>query len=105
MAVVVTKEIKKKRMLLLIFLALVLVTFGILYFGGVFSGGSTPPPQVAQQPNPIVGTANVSDTTVSEQVSDLKVKILEDIRFQGLQSPPGVPIDTQTTGKSNPFSD
>ena len=49
--------------------------------------------------------ASVIGTTVSEQVSDLKVKILEDIRFQGLQPPPGVPINTQTTGKSNPFSD
>ncbi|MEK7564630.1 MAG: hypothetical protein AAB394_01090 [Patescibacteria group bacterium] len=99
MAVVVTKEIKKKRILVLVFSALVLATFSILYFG-FFRKSSPPPPQIKDS-----GMASVIGTTVSEQVSDLKVKILEDIRFQGLQPPPGVPINTQTTGKSNPFSD
>lgn len=99
MAVVITKEIKKKRILISVFSVLVLTTFGILYFG-FFKKSSSPPPQLKDS-----GVASVVGTTVSEQVSDLKIKILEDIRFQGLQSPPGVPINTQTTGKSNPFSD
>lgn len=105
MSVVVTKEIKRKRMLLLVFLALVLASFGILYFG-IFKTNTPPPPQSQQKSNIVESdTADVSNKAVSEQVSDLKVKILEDIRFQDLQSPPGVPISTQTTGKSNPFSD
>lgn len=103
MSVIVTKEIKKKRMLLLVFLVLVLASFGVLYFGGFFKKSLVPSPQ-AQQPA-VTGAVNVSNKAVSEQVSDLKIKILEDVRFQGLQPPPGVPISTQTTGKSNPFSD
>ncbi len=101
MAVIVTKEIKKKRLLLAVFGFLVVVSLGILYFGGYF-GSSTPPPPVQAQQG---GTATTPVAAVSDQVSDLKVKILEDVRFQNLQVPPGVPIEIQTTGKSNPFSD
>ncbi|MDP3764292.1 MAG: hypothetical protein Q8Q95_01585 [bacterium] len=100
MAVIVTKEIKKKRILLAVFGVLVLVSFGILYFG--FFGSSSPPPVQPEQSAVVAGTPSA---TVADQVSDLKVKILEDERFKSLQIPPGVPIETQTTGKSNPFSD
>lgn len=99
MAVIVTKEIKKKRILLAVFAGLVLASLGILYFG--YFGASSPLPQPEQSQ----GTTNVSSASVSDQVSDLNVKVLEDSRFQNLQTPPGVPINVQTTGKSNPFSD
>ncbi|MDP3800148.1 MAG: hypothetical protein Q8Q90_01865 [bacterium] len=101
MAVILTKEIKKKRLLLAVFGALVVVSLGILYFGGYF-GSSTPAPIQPGQGSPVATTPGAA---VVDQVSDLKVKILEDIRFQNLQMPPGVPIEMQTTGKSNPFSD
>ena len=97
MAVIVTKEIKKKRILLGIFAVLVLVTFGILYFG-IFKRSA--PASVEQFQRSVSSSA-----TASDQISDLKVKILEDERFKNLQAPPGVPLNTQTTGKSNPFSD
>ncbi len=97
MAVVITKEIKKKRILLVIFMALVLASAAILYFG-IFSGGETTP--AVAQPSPTIG-----GPAVAGQISDLKIKILEDDRFRNLQPPPGVPLKTETTGKSNPFSD
>ena len=97
MAVIVTKEIKKKRILIGLFAILVLVIFGILYFG-IFRYSV---PLSVEQTQGQAG----SGATAADQVSDLKVKILEDERFKNLQSPPGVPLNTETTGKGNPFSD
>ncbi|MEK7175063.1 MAG: hypothetical protein AAB722_01880 [Patescibacteria group bacterium] len=96
MPVILTKEIKKKRTLLVVLGALVLASVLILYFG-FFSGGS---PQSTVLPE---GSSNVS--LGNQAVSDLDVKILEDERFKNLRSPPGVPVATSTTGKNNPFSD
>ncbi|MEK9174612.1 MAG: hypothetical protein AAB725_01425 [Patescibacteria group bacterium] len=97
MAVIVTKEIKKKRILMGVFFVLVLSSGLVLYFGFLHKG--SPPPAVVAPVTPAAGVAATS------QVSDLKVKILEDDRFKNLELPPGVPIKTETTGKSNPFSD
>ena len=94
MAVVVTKDIKRRRLFLAVFAVLVLAAALIIYFG-IFNK-NTPLSAVLPLENPV---ANGS------QVSDLKVKILEDERFKNLLSPPGVPLKTETTGKSNPFSD
>ena len=93
MAVIVTKDIKRKRLFLTVFVALVLASAVIIYLG-VFSKGSQP--NIVLPPENLVG---------NNQVSDLKVKILEDERFRNLLPPPGVPLKTETTGKSNPFSD
>ena len=93
MAVVITKEIKKKRTLLAVFAGLVLVSLVILYYG--FLKKDSPSSDLSS------GTSYKS----SQPVSDLNVKILEDQRFKNLQTPPGVPLNTNTTGKSNPFSD
>ena len=94
MAVVVTKDIRRKQLLLAAFAALVLTSASIIYFG-MFKE-SAPSSAVLPLENPVVS---------GSQVSDLKVKILEDERFKNLLSPPGVPLKTETTGKSNPFSD
>lgn len=98
MAIIVTKEIKRKRTLLVVFGVLVLASGAILYFGFLGTGGSLP--AGVTTPAPID-----SNTAVAGQVSDLKIKILEDDRFKKLEPPPGVPLKTETTGKSNPFSD
>lgn len=94
MAVVVTKDIKRKRMFLAVFAVLVLAAALIIYFG-IFKK-SAPPSAVAPSPSSAVN---------GSQISDLKVKILEDDRFRNLLPPPGVPLKTETTGKNNPFSD
>ena len=93
MAVIVTKDIKRKRLFLTVFVALVLASAVIIYLG-VFNKVSQP--NIVLPPENLVG---------NNQVSDLKVKILEDERFRNLLPPPGVPLKTETTGKSNPFSD
>ncbi|MBI2454376.1 MAG: hypothetical protein HYV54_02295 [Parcubacteria group bacterium] len=95
MSVVVTKEIKKKRIMLAILGALILASVLILYFG-FFSGGL--PSTVLPEESSVAPLGN-------GMVSDLNVKILEDERFKNLASPPGVPVATSTTGKKNPFSD
>lgn len=101
MPVIVTREIKKKRMLIAVFAALILAALAILYFGGVL-GGSSPTSSV-EVSNAPGGAANQAE--LKTPISDAQLKILEDARFTDLQSPPGVPIKTDTTGKSNPFSD
>ncbi|MBI4118783.1 MAG: hypothetical protein HY452_00790 [Parcubacteria group bacterium] len=93
MAVVVTKDIKRKRLFLAVFVVLVLTSAIIIYLG-IFKESS--------QPNIVLPSENLVN---SNQVSDLKIKILEDDRFRNLLPPPGVPLKTETTGKSNPFSD
>ncbi|MBI2052051.1 MAG: hypothetical protein HYT38_00015 [Candidatus Sungbacteria bacterium] len=93
MAVVVTKDIKRKRLFLAVFVVLVLTSAIIIYLG-IFKESS--------QPNIVLPPENLVN---SNQVSDLKIKILEDDRFRNLLPPPGVPLKTETTGKSNPFSD
>jgi hypothetical protein len=102
MPVIVTKQIKKKRILIAAFAVLIIATLAILYFGGVIGGGSLP----------ISVGLPVSDSSITGDgqeikvpISDAKLKILEDERFTNLQNSPGVPISTETTGKSNPFSD
>lgn len=94
MAVVATKEIKRKQLFLTVFIVLVLASAVIIYLG-IFKK-SAPPSVVAPLPSSAVS---------GSQISDLKVKILEDDRFRNLLPPPGVPLKTETTGKSNPFSD
>lgn len=93
MAVVITKEIKKKRTLLAVFVGLVLVSLVILYYGFL------------KKNSPSSSLSSPTSYKSSQSVSDLNVKILEDQRFKNLQTPPGVPLKTDTTGKSNPFSD
>ncbi len=93
MAVIVTKDIKRKRLFLAVFVVLVLTSAIIIYLG-IFKESS--------QPNIVLPPENLVN---SNQVSDLKIKILEDDRFRNLLPPPGVPLKTETTGKSNPFSD
>lgn len=96
MSVVVTKEIKKKIIFLVVLGVLVLASVMILYFG--FFSGWSPQSTVLPEESSVVPTG-------SQAVSDLDVKILEDERFKILRSPPGVPVATSTTGKKNPFSD
>ena len=98
MAVIVTKEIKRKRITLGVLAALVLASLLILYFG-IFTGRV---PEATVLPMSETGPSEVLGNS---QVSDIKIKILEDERFKILKSPPGVPLNTNTTGKSNPFSD
>ncbi|MFY9493242.1 MAG: hypothetical protein WAP55_02095 [Minisyncoccia bacterium] len=95
MPVVATKEIKRKRLFLTVFIVLVLTSAAIVYFG-IFKKSALP--STALPPaNPTTASNN--------QISDLKVKILEDERFRDLLPPPGLPLKTETTGKNNPFSD
>ena len=101
MAVVITKEIRKKRILIAAFAVLVLLSLSILYFGGVIGGGSQAPSVEPSQEIPVA----TGSGEVKIPISDAKLKILEDERFKILQSPPGVPVKTDTTGKANPFSD
>lgn len=99
MSIVVTKEIKRRRLFLAVFAVLVSASAALVYFG-IFKKNT--------QYNvilPLENPANGDNPTNNNQVSDLKVKILEDERFKNLLSPPGVPLKTETTGKSNPFSD
>lgn len=98
MAVVVTKEIKRKRILLGVFGLLIVASLAIIYFG-IFSKSS---PAVSSQ---LPATATVTAVAPGGKVADLNVQVLEDSRFKELQPPPGVPVKTETTGKSNPFSD
>ena len=100
MAVVITKEIRKKRMLIAAFAVLVLAAFAILYFGGVIGGG-----RQIQTAGPDQNISSGPAEQVKVPISDAKLKILEDERFKILQNPPGVPVKTDTTGKVNPFSD
>ncbi len=99
MSVIVTKQIKKKRILIAALAVLIIATFTILYLGGVI-GGSSPTTSV-ELPSSVTETGQ----EVQVPISDAKLKILEDERFKNLQNSPGVPLNTDTTGKSNPFSD
>lgn len=103
MAVVATKEIKKKRMLIIVFSALVVGTFVILYYGGVFGKKSVTVPVTQPSQN------QISPESFKEQPEsatfELKIGIFEDAQFKALQK---VQIPTQasaTPGKANPFSD
>lgn len=96
MAVIITKEIRKKRILLGVFGALVLASVLILYFG--FFGNQ-------QSLDTVLPPEGSVSPAAGQTVSDLDVGILEDERFKNLVSPPGVPVATSTTGKKNPFSD
>lgn len=102
MAVVVTKEIKKKRMLFGVFAALVLASVAIIYFG-IF--GKVRPEALPLAVSDITAPGEGSAAAGADPVADLKIKILEDERFKELQSSPGVPLKTGTTGKRNPFSE
>lgn len=99
MAVIATKEIKKRRMLLTVFAALVATSGLVLYFG--LFGGSTPP----LPSEPSGDNASLPPADLQSEVPRLEVGILEDERFKNLQWPPGLPLATTTAGKANPFSD
>ncbi len=90
MAVILTKEIKRRRLLLALAGVLLLVALLIIYFGLFYQPGSS---------------ANPAGTGTVQQPADINIGIFDDIRFKNLQSPPGVPIATDTPGKANPFSD
>lgn len=94
MAIVITKEIKKKRILLGAALALLVASFLIIYFGLFYE------PKV-----PAVSSSSNLEVAAGQKVPDLNVDIFNDERFKILKSPPGVPIATDTPGKINPFSD
>lgn len=104
MAVIVTKDIKRKRIMLGAFAALVLGSGLIIYFG-IFSNRVTPsetdlPPESGESTGEVASFPQVS-------APDFKVDILADERFKNLQSSPGVPLEvaTNTAGKINPFSE
>jgi|SRR3989338_3940340 len=106
MPVIVTKEIKKKRILMAALAILVIAIFSVLYFGGVIGKDSQPAPvEPAVGQSAVVPLAEGTGQEIQTPISDAKLKILEDERFKNLQSPPGVPVKTDTTGKSNPFSE
>ena len=99
MAVIITKEIKKRRILLVASAILLVVTALVLFLG------------LNETSAPTIST-NVESSEVSmpqpssdSGVSDLKVGVFEDERFKILKDPPGLPVESKTTGKSNPFSD
>jgi hypothetical protein len=103
MSVIVTKEVKKKRILLAIFAVSIIATFFVLYFGGMLGGGS---PVVLE--NDMLQSGFIFGETEQEinvPISDIRLKILDDERFTSLQDPPGVPVSAETTGNRNPFSD
>ena len=95
MAVVITKDIKKKRFQLAIAVSLILVAFLIIYLG------------FFRTTSPKIGPAEVANQNPSApEVSDINIKIFDDARFKSLQNSPGVPLATTTeSGKLNPFSD
>lgn len=96
MAIVITKEIKRKRILLAVAGGMLLVAFLIIYFG-IFYKPGVPAMDVLAPVSGVTGSKS--------EVSDINVSIFEDQRFKDLQTPPGVPIATDTPGKANPFSD
>lgn len=99
MAVIITKEIRRRRALLIASGALLIVMALVLFLG---LNKNTPSSEVpASVENPEILTPPASDSGVS----DLKVGVFEDERFKALQDPPGLPVESKTTGKLNPFSD
>ena len=96
MAIIITKEIKKKRILLAVAGVMLLTAFLIIYFG-IFYNPSVPAVDVLVPASGVTGSKS--------EISDINVGIFEDQRFKDLQIPPGVPIATDTPGKANPFSD
>lgn len=99
MAVVVTKEIKKKRKLLAVFAVSMLITGLVLYFG--MFRDSAPP--VSDEP--VADDMDSPPVDSGSEVPRLELRVLEDERFKNLQPPPGLPVATTTAGKENPFSD
>jgi len=93
MAVIITKEIRRRRLLLIIAGGLLAAALLIIYFGLFYQ----PSPSTDLTPLPGGGTV--------QQPADINIGIFDDARFKDLQSPPGVPIATDTPGKVNPFSD
>ena len=94
MAIVVTKEIKKKRILLVVAGGLIAASFLVIYFG------------VYYQPSmPSAEQSGVPTASLSKSEVDINLGVFDDERFKSLQISPGVPIATDTPGKSNPFSE
>lgn len=102
MTVIVTKEIQKKRILIVALAFFVIATFSILFFGGIIGGGSPIMPDESLTPASMPGA---TEQGIIVPISDEELKILEDERFTSLLDPPGASVSAETTGNSNPFSD
>ncbi len=100
MAVIITKEIKKRRILLAAS-AVLLAVMALVLFLGLNENTSEQTVPVSVGDSEVAMPQPVSDSAVS----DLKVEVFEDERFKILKDPPGLPVESKTTGKSNPFSD
>lgn len=105
MPVIVTKEVKKKRILLAISVVSIVAAFFVLYFGGIVGIGGGSPAVLENEMLELGFIFGETEQGINVPISDERLKILDDERFTSLQDPPGVPVSAETTGNRNPFSD
>lgn len=100
MAVILTKEEKKKRIMISVIAVSIIGTFSVLYFGGIIGGG---PKYITDMPEILPGED--SGKYLGSFSYDIDVKIFDDERFKSLMDPLTIPISTTTDGNRNPFSE